>query len=147
MNYSIVPALNAQDPPNKLDDTAYYQPLTSFKFKTINGVDTPRGTDTSVWDRGGKGWLTVATTHWEVLGYGDILEEAGGPGQWLVTHIYSDEVHECGDSVYSRTKEGNPEAVVRDILECLGGIKYEAVKRFAGEISQVLRNQSRPTPR
>ncbi|KAF6235202.1 hypothetical protein HO173_006396 [Letharia columbiana] len=40
MNYSIVPALNAQDPPNKLDDTTSYQPLTSSKFKTINGGDT-----------------------------------------------------------------------------------------------------------
>lgn len=89
----------------------------------------------------------MATTHWEVLGYGDIFEEAGGLGQWLVTYFYSDEIHECGDGVYSRTKEGNPEAVVRDILECLGGIEYEAVKRNAGEISEVLRNQSRPTPR
>ena len=64
-----------------------------------------------------------------------------------MTYSYSEKVHECGDSGYSRTKEGNPEAVVRDILECLGGIEYEAAKRFAGEISEVLRNQSRPTPR
>lgn len=40
----------------------------------------------------------------------------------------------------SRTKEGNQEAVVRDILEYLGGIENEAVRRLAGEISEVLRN-------
>ena len=140
MSYTTIPAPNAQDPPNKLDDTTSYQPLTSSKFKTINGIDTARGTDTSIWDWRGKGWLTIATTHWEILGYGDIPEDAGGPGQWLVTYFAATRFTSAGISVYSRKKEGNPDAVVRDILQVLGGIENEAVSKLVGEIFEVLRN-------
>lgn len=140
VNYTIIPAPNVQDAPMKLDDTTSYQPLTSSKFKSIGGIDTARGTDTSVWDWRGKGWLTIATTHWEVLGYGDVPGEAGGPGQWLVTYFTPTRFTNAGISVFSRMKEGNPEAVVREILESLGGIENEAVKKLAGEIFEVLRN-------
>lgn len=33
----------------------------------MHGIDTPSGTDTSAWDWRGKGWLKVASSHWEVL--------------------------------------------------------------------------------
>lgn len=140
MSYTIIPAPNPQDPPKKLDDTTSYQPLTSPKFKTINGIDTAHGSDTSVWDWRGKGWLTIATSHWEVLGYGDVPGEAGRPGQWLVTYFTATKFTNAGVSVYSRTKEGNPEAVMIDVLEGLRGIENEAVKKLAGEIFEVLRN-------
>ena len=140
MKYTIIPPSNAQDPPTKLDNSTSYQPLTSSKFKTFNGVETACGTDTSVWDWRGKGWLTVATIHWEILGYGDIPEEAGGPGQWLVTYFAATRFTGVGISMFSRTKEGNPEAVVRDILGNLGGIEDEMVKKLAGQMFEVLRN-------
>lgn len=140
MSYTVFPAPNSQDSPNKLDDTTSYQPLTSSKFKTINGIDTARGTDTSIWDWRGKGWLTIATTHWEVLSYGDIPEDVGGPGQWLVTYFTATRFTSAGISIYSRMKEGNPDAVVRDILEGLGEIENEAVKKLVGGIFEVLRN-------
>ena len=140
MNYSIIPASKAQDVPNKFDDTTSYQPINSVKFKTFNGIDTACGTDTSVWNWRGKGWLTIATTHWEVLGYGDLPEEAGAPGQWLVTYFTATKFTNAGISVFSRTKEGNSEIVVRDILESLAGIENEAVKKLAGEMFEVLRN-------
>ena len=80
MNYTIIPPSSAQDPSNKLDDVTSYQPLASPKFKSIRGVNTARATDTSLWDWREKGWLTIAIPHWEVLGYGDVDEEAGEPG-------------------------------------------------------------------
>lgn len=140
MSYSIIPASKAQDLPNKLDDATTYQPLTSSKFKTLNGVDTACGTDTSIWDWRGKGWLAIATTHWEILGYGDLPEEAGGSGQWLVTYFGATRFTSAGISILSRTKEGISEAVVREILASLGGIENEAVKKLAGEMSEVVRN-------
>ncbi len=141
MNYTIIPAASAQDPSTKLDDTTSYQPLTSSKLKSIRGIDTACGNDTSVWDWRGKGWLTIATSHWEILGYGDIPpEEAGAPGQWLVTYFAATKFTSSGISVYSRTKEGNPETVVRDILKSLGEIENEVVKKLAGEIFEVLRD-------
>ena len=59
MSYTIIPAPNSRDPPNKLDDTTSYQPLTSSKIKNINGIDTARSADSSVWEWRGKGWLTL----------------------------------------------------------------------------------------
>lgn len=143
MNYTITPAPNAKDPPNKYDDITSYQTLTSSKVKTLSGVNTACGLDTSVWDWRGKGWLALATAHWEVLGYGDVPEEAvvaGRSAQWLVTYFTPTRFTSAGISVYSRIKEGNPEAVVRAILESLGGIENEAVRKLAGEIFEVLRN-------
>lgn len=140
MSYSIIPASKAQDLPNKLDDTTSYQPINSDKLKTLNGIDTACGTDTSVWDWRGKGWLTIATSHWEVLGYGDLPEEAGGPGQWLVTYFTATKFTNAGISVFSRSKEGNPENVVKDILESLARIENAAVRKLAGEMFEVLRN-------
>lgn len=119
------------------------QSLTSSKVKTLSGVNTACGLDTSVWDWRGKGWLALATAHWEVLGYGDVPEEAvvaGRSGQWLVTYFTPTRFTSAGISVYARIKEGNPEAVVRAILESLGAIENEAVRKLAGEIFEVLRN-------
>lgn len=140
MSYSIIPASKAQDLPNKLDDATSYQPLTSTKVKTLNGINTACGTDTSVWDWRGKGWLAIATGHWEVLGYGDLPEEAGGSGQWFVTYFTATRFTSAGISVFSRTKEGNSEAVVREILASLDGIESDAVKKLVGEMSEVVRN-------
>ncbi len=140
MSYNIIPAPSTQDPPNRLDDNTSYQPLTSSKIKTINGIDTACGADTSIWDWRGKGWLTIATTHWEILGYGDISEEAGGPGHWLVTYFTATRFTSAGINVYSKRKEGNPDSVVRAILESLGGIEHEAVKKLVGEMFEVSRN-------
>ena len=140
MSYSIIPAPNTQDPSNRLDDNTSYQPLTSSKFKTINGVDTARGADTSIWDWRGKGWLTIATTHWEILGFGDVPDEAGGPGHWLVTYFTATRFTSAGVNIYSKRKEGNPDSVVRDILESLGGIENEAVRKLVGEMFEVSRN-------
>ena len=66
--------------------------------------------------------------------------EAGRPGQWLVTYFTATKFTNAGVSVYSRTKEGNPEAVMIDVLEGLRGIENEAVKKLAGEIFEVLRD-------
>ena len=43
-------------------------------------------------------------------------------------------------SIFSRGKEGNPDAVVKEIFESLGRIENEAVKKFVGEIFEVVRN-------
>ena len=140
MNYTILPSTSAQDPSTKLDDVTSYQPLTSSKFKHIHGIDTAREADTSLWDWRGKGWLTIATSHWEILGYGDISEEAGGPGQWRLTYFTATRFTSAGISVNSRVKEGNPEGVVREILERIGGMQDETVKKLAGEMFEMVRN-------
>lgn len=83
---------------------------------------------------------TIATSHWEVLGYGDVTIEAGGPGQWFVTYISATRFMSAGISVYSREKQGIPEALMRDILESLAGIPDETIKKLVAEMFEVLRD-------
>ena len=66
--------------------------------------------------------------------------EAGGPGQWLVTYFTATRFTNAGINIYSRVKEGNPEAVVKDILKSIAGIQDETIKKFAGDMFEVLRN-------
>lgn len=74
------------------------------------------------------------------FGLGNVPEEAGGPGQWLVIYFTATKFTNAGISVLSRTKEGNPAAVMKEILESLADIENEAVKKLAREIFEVLRN-------
>ena len=46
----------------------------------------------------------------------------------------------AGIGVYSKAKEGNLEAAVREILESLGGMQNETVNNLAGEMFETVRN-------
>ncbi|MCJ1454422.1 hypothetical protein MMC28_004775 [Mycoblastus sanguinarius] len=126
----------SQDATNKLDDIVSYQGLNSKKVKTVNGIDTASGEDTGAWDWRGKGWLMIASSHWEVLGYGDL--EAGD--QWAVTYFAKTLFTPAGVDVYSRKKEGLTESVLKSIKEALAGIENESVKKLAVEIFEVRRD-------
>jgi hypothetical protein len=71
-----------QESTDRLDDLVTYQSLTSTKISTIAGVDSASGEGRGEWDWRGKGWLKVASSHWEVLGWG---EEVGTGNKWVVT--------------------------------------------------------------
>lgn len=143
-------------PTTKLDDLVRYQTLTSAKVKTVEGVDTPSSLDASggEWDWRGKGWLRVASSHWEVLGWGDLPDHMGGEGQgegegegegeggnqWVVTFFAKTLFTPAGIDVYSRRKEGVGREVVERIKEALGGSADEGVKRLAREVFEVVRD-------
>lgn len=126
----------AQDATNKLDDIVSYQTLSSDKVKTVTGIDTASGKVTGAWDWRGKGMLMIASSHWEVLGYGDL--EAGQ--QWAVTFFAKTLFTPAGIDIYSRTKEGLPEAVLTGITEALASVEHEPVKKLAAEIFEVKRD-------
>jgi hypothetical protein len=126
----------ASDAPPKLDDIVSYQTLSSPKVKTVTGIDTPSGTDAGAWDWRGKGILMIASSHWEVLGYGDL--EAGH--QWAVTFFAKTLFTPAGIDIYSRRKEGLGERVLGEIIEALAKVEHESVKKLAGEIFEVRRD-------
>ncbi|ETN39378.1 uncharacterized protein HMPREF1541_05601 [Cyphellophora europaea CBS 101466] len=66
-------------PADAIDDLVEYQPLKSEKQKTVRGVDSPDPHVAAAYNWRGRGWLKIASSHWEVLGWG---EEEGG---WAVT--------------------------------------------------------------
>lgn len=58
-----------------------------------------------------------------------------------MTYFTATRFTSAGISVYSRVKEGNPEVVVREILERIGGMQDETVKKLAREMFETVRNQ------
>ena len=132
------PQTTASTPPNKFESTVSYQTLSSNKVKTVKGIETSSGKDNSgAWDWRGKGWLMIATSHWEVLGYGDLEEEGQ---QWAVTYFAKTLFTPAGIDIYSRRKEGLEERVVEGIKEALAAIECEEMKRLVEGVFEVKRD-------
>ncbi len=134
-NVAITYNPQAQASPQKIDDVVSYQGLTSDKMKTVVGVDTICGS-TGAWNWRGKGWLMIASSHWEVLGYGDLDDGH----QWAVTFFAKTMFTPAGVDVYSRKKEGLSEEVLAKIKGALTASEDENVKELAGQIFEVKRD-------
>ncbi len=78
----------------------------------------------------------IASSHWEVLGYGD-LEEGQ---QWTVTYFAKTLFTPAGVDVYSRTKEGLSEAVIAGIKEALAAVDHPGVKTLTEGLFVVKRD-------
>ncbi|KAF2822883.1 hypothetical protein CC86DRAFT_73355 [Ophiobolus disseminans] len=139
--------------PAKIDDVVTYQPLGSDKTKTIHGVDTPFDvSDTAGEGNGGgsaeggnaegqaslgynwrgKGWLAIATSKWEILGYGD---EEGTGNSWVVTYFAKTLFTPAGVDFYSRKGRLAPQTVegIKEGLAAMGG----DVAKLVGEVFEV----------
>jgi len=127
-------ASSSTDDTPKLNDIVKRQELTGDKVKTIVGVDKPAGK--GAWDWRGKGLLKVASSHWEVLGYG-ILEAEDGEQQWMVTYFAKTLFTPVGVDIYSRKKEGLSPELIGMIKGALAQVDSEVVKKLAGEIFEV----------
>jgi hypothetical protein len=110
--------------PDKLDDLVEYQSLTGAgsKTKSVRGIDTPNQRVPGSYDWRGKGWLMVASSHWEVLGYG--AEEGG----WIVTYFAKSMFTPAGIDVYSRQKGGLSAELMSKIKLEMRGIEDATIK-------------------
>ena len=132
----------------KIDDVVTYQSLSSNKIKTVHGVDTAAGEgDIGGWDWKGKGWLWIARSHWEVLGWGDDSSPSSpsNPGndegnQWAVTYFAKTLFTPAGIDVYSRRKEGVTEEVLEGIKRALGEMEDEGLRGLVGGLFEVGRD-------
>ena len=80
--------------------------------------------------------LMIASSHWEVLGYGDL--DAGQ--QWAVTYFAKTLFTPAGIDIYSRTKEGLSEAVIAAVKEALANIEHVPIKKLAEAVFEVKRD-------
>ncbi|KAL9618683.1 MAG: hypothetical protein Q9160_006650 [Pyrenula sp. 1 TL-2023] len=95
--------------PPKLDDLVQYtsgnpsptSPNTKAKEKTVHGTSTPTPGKPGQYDWRGKGWLVIAGSHWEVLGWGTTATEAGEV-DWAVTYFAKTLFTPAGVDVYQR---------------------------------------------
>jgi hypothetical protein len=125
--------------PAQIDDLVTYQPLNSSKVRTVHGVDKPFSvpgagsaqeaqSGEEVASLGyhwrGKGWLMIASSQWEILGYGEEENELGSErNQWMVTHFAKTLFTPEGIDIYSRQGplgEGTVNGI-RTVLKSFGG--------------------------
>lgn len=132
------PSIAAEDT-DRLDDVVTYQGLDSEKEHTIHGVDKASGGagTTDTWDWRGKGLLMIASSHWEVLGWGE--EESDGNG-WVVTYFAKTLFTPAGVDVYSRRREGLKEETMQDIRAALANIEGAEFQALADGLFEVTAN-------
>lgn len=122
-------------PGNKLDDLVTYQNLESTEIVSVRGVDAKKRNGSYVWR--GQGWLNVATSRWEVLGWGGggmgatdagkaiTAPDGGGPEaadkaeQWVVTYFARTLFTPGGIDIYSRKSAGLSPRTMRKLRTAL----------------------------
>jgi hypothetical protein len=117
-----------------LDDLVQYQPLNSDKHKRVEGVDTPDAETVAAYSWRGRGLLKIASSHWQVLGYG---EEDGG---WAVTFFEKTLFTPAGLDIYARRKGGLSEELLDQIKGEIRAIETPSVKRLAELIFEIKHN-------
>lgn len=123
---------------DRLDDIVSYQASNSNKIKTVHGVDTASGKGSGAWDWRGKGLLAIASSHWEILGYGEIGEEP-----WVVTYFAKTLFTPAGVDIYSRSNNGLSGEIVSGIKEALSTLEDSNVKKLGCEIFEIKRDDAR----
>jgi hypothetical protein len=79
----------------------------------------------------GKGWLMIASSKWEILGYGD--DEGGN--SWVVTYFAKTLFTPAGVDFYSRRGQLSP-ATVEGVKEAIKGLGGDVAK-LGGEVFEV----------
>jgi hypothetical protein len=120
----------------KVDDLVEYQKSNSSKIKSVHGIDTPTPGDPGAWDWRGRGWLVIASSHWECLGFGRVDDG----NEWVVTYFAKTLFTPAGIDVYSRRREGLEGVVVDGILGALRGLGIEEIGGLVEGVFEVPRD-------
>ena len=135
----------AKENTDRLDDLVSYQGLNSDKVSTVHGVDKvassgTSGTSRGEWDWRGKGLLMIASSHWELLGWG---EEEGTGNKWVVTMFAKTLFTPAGIDVYSKDRAGLKPETVEGIERALEGIEDADVKKLASQVFEIKSDDTR----
>lgn len=120
-----------ESPSGAIDDLVQYNPLNSDKQKTVEGVDKPDPDVEAAYNWRGKGWLKIASSHWEVLGYGE--EDEG----WVVTFFEKTLFTPAGIDIYARRRGGLSEDLIQRIRAEMKKIDDPGFQKQADEIFEI----------
>ncbi|KAI8962032.1 hypothetical protein F5Y11DRAFT_324060 [Daldinia sp. FL1419] len=93
--------------------------------KRVEGIEKPDPTFPGGWNWRGKGLLFIASSHWEVLGYGEVELPCGGDStetyveSWVVTWFAASLFTQEGIDIYSDRKEGLSKETADQIIASL----------------------------
>ncbi|SMQ48606.1 unnamed protein product [Zymoseptoria tritici ST99CH_1A5] len=131
----------AKDQTDRIDDLVTYQKANSDKVNEIRGVDKAANPDSrGEWDWRGKGWLMIASSHWEILGWG---EEEGTSNKWMATVFAKTMFTPAGMDIYSQARTGVKPETLAAIKEALAKVDDASVKKMAGEVFEIKSDESR----
>jgi hypothetical protein len=98
----------------------------------------------------------IASSHWEVLGFGEIAPERPGTGTgtgteamtageeernaWVVTYFAKTLFTPAGIDVYSRRKEGVSQHVLEGIFEALRGLQTREIGVLVDGVFEIPRD-------
>ncbi|TRX94586.1 hypothetical protein FHL15_004538 [Xylaria flabelliformis] len=88
--------------------------------KTVLGTEKPDPMVPGAWNWRGKGWLKIASSHWQILGWGERPLPGGeGVERWVVTWFAPTLFTDEGIDLYSDRKEGLSKETADDIINAL----------------------------
>jgi len=138
ITYTIIPP-SSPSHPTLLDDEVTSVPTSRTLLPqpaSIKGIDTPDGDGS--WNWRGKGWLKIASSHWEVLGWGEREIEGGEKERWVVTWFAPSMFTPQGLDIYSSRKEGLSEGTYREVMKGLQGLQAnDIVELVMNEMKEV----------
>lgn len=114
-----------------IDDLVEYNPIDSDKKKTVTGIDQPDSQTKAAYNWRGKGWLKIASSHWQVLGHG---EEDGG---WMVTFFDKTLFTPAGIDIYARRKGGLSPSLIQSIRHSMTQIPDPSFQKQANDIFEI----------
>jgi hypothetical protein len=117
--------------PGAWDNLVTYQPLDSDKLKTVRGVEHPDPIVPAAWKWRGKGWLMIASSNWEVLGYG---EDEGG---WAVIFFQKTLFTPAGIDILAKRKQGPSDDLLQRIRGEIKKVDDSAFNEQADKIFKV----------
>ncbi|KAI0407838.1 hypothetical protein F4802DRAFT_489145 [Xylaria palmicola] len=101
---------------------------------SVLGVEKPDPNVPGAWNWRGKGWLVIASSHWEILGWGERPLPGGeGVERWAVTWFAPTLFTEEGVDLYSSRPEGLDEKTADDIVKALRKLRAPKLVRLVEE--------------
>lgn len=126
ITYTALPSSHAMP---DIDDLVQYQNNPGAKTSSVHGIS--RVADVQGLERGlayswrGRGWLVIASSKWEILGWG----EENGVG-WVVTYFSKTLFTPAGIDVYCRDPKGLSGEAMAKIGEAFKGMEEPSIKKL-----------------
>lgn len=151
ITYNIVPSTGSSKDKERLDDIVEYQDSSSNKVRSVRGCNVEVGDhDTSGWDWRGKGIIKIASSHWDILGWGvDSQGHRGGQSldrTWMVTYFIRTVFTPAAVDIYSRDPNGLSEELVADIKRALRRTEHPELIALCDQLYECRRDGSRFAP-
>lgn len=143
--------IQAADKPggkDRLDDVVEYQEAGSNKIKSVRGRNVEaKDHDSSGWDWRGKGIIKVASSHWDILGWGvdNYTRTQGASSErclWMVTYFIKTVFTPAAIDIYSRDPAGLSEELVWDIKKALKRTGHPELLRLTDELYECRRDST-----